>query len=95
MLKGIFISYKSDIICRILKLNGYIARSTAIQTVERILWEKFDLKDLIESIPDYDHFIDPTKPLIPRLYFKHVKPIRISLALSEPILNKKRPAAEE
>jgi len=37
MLKGIFISYKSDIICRILKLNGYIVRNTAIQTVERIL----------------------------------------------------------
>jgi hypothetical protein len=36
-LKSIFIDYKSDIICRILKLNGYITCNTVIQTVKRIL----------------------------------------------------------
>jgi Reverse transcriptase (RNA-dependent DNA polymerase) len=96
MLKGILVGYEGDTICRILKPNdGRIARAAAVQTVERMMWEKFDPENPVESIPDHDHFTDPTKPPVPRPYFEHVKPVRISLAPSKPFSNKKRPAEEE
>jgi Reverse transcriptase (RNA-dependent DNA polymerase) len=91
--KGILVGYEGDTICRILKPNGHIARGAAIQTVERMLWEKFDPEDPVESLPDTDHFSDPTKPGVS--IYEHVKPIPISLVPSRPILNKKRPAAED
>jgi hypothetical protein len=94
-LKGILVGYEGDTICRILKSNGHIARGAAIQTVERMLWEKFDPEDPVESIPDtdIDHFTDLTKPGVP--VYEHVKPVPISLAPSRPNLNKKRPVAED
>jgi hypothetical protein len=96
MLKGILVGYEGDTICRILKPDdGRIACAAVVQTVERMMWEKFDPEDPIESIPDHDHFTDPTKPPVPRPYFEHVKPVRISLAPSKPFSNKKRPAEEE
>jgi Reverse transcriptase (RNA-dependent DNA polymerase) len=96
MLRGILVGYEGDTICRIIKeKDGRIARGAVVQTVERMLWEKFDPADPVESIPDHDHFTDPTKPPVPCPYFEHVKPVRISLAPSKPFSNKKRPAEEE
>ena len=37
MVKGIFVGYKGNTICYILKPNSYIAYSTAIQTIKRML----------------------------------------------------------
>jgi hypothetical protein len=91
--KGILVGYEGDTICRILKPNGHIARGAAIQTVERMLWEKFDPEDPADSLLDIDHFTDPTKPGAP--VYEHVKPVPISLVPSRPILNKKRPVAED
>ena len=87
--------YKGNTICHILKPNGHIARGAAIQTIKRMLWEKFDPEDPAESIPktDADHFTDLTKPGVP--IYEHVKPIPISLSPSRPTPNKKRPIAED
>jgi hypothetical protein len=60
-----------------------------------MLWEKFDLEDSIRSILDTDYFIDPIRPGVPVPIFKHIKPIPISLAPSQLILNKKRLVVED
>jgi hypothetical protein len=60
--KGILVRYEGDTLCRILKPDGRICRAAALQTVERILWQQFDLEDVGDIDPDIDHFTDPTRP---------------------------------
>ena len=85
--------YKGDTICYILKPNGYIARGATIQTIKRILQEKFNPEDPANSLLNIDHFIDPTKPGAP--IYEHIKLVPISLIPLRPILNKKRPIVED
>jgi hypothetical protein len=56
--KGILVGYEGDTLCRILKPDGRICRAATLQTVERILWQQFDLEDVGDVDPDTDHFTD-------------------------------------
>jgi hypothetical protein len=93
--KGILVGYEGDTLCRILKSDGRICRAAALQTIERLLWQQFDPEDVREedSNPDTDHFTDPTRPGVHRT-FEHIKPIRVSIALS-PIRGEKRLPEED
>ena len=88
--------YKGDTIYQIIKeKDGRITYSIIIQTIKRMLQEKFNPTNPIKLILDHNYFIDLIKPLVPYLYFEYIKLIQISLTLSKPFSNKKRLTKEE